>query len=415
MAVPKLRFGADDGSEFPEWEEKKFGDVFENMNNNTYSRECLNYSVGVVKNIHYGDILMKFGACVDVGNEDIPYINEGLNFEKYNKLENGDIVIADTAEDDTVGKAVEIQNNNHLDVVAGLHTIACRPKYEFAARYLGYYLNSDAYHFQLRPYMQGIKVTSISKTNIQLTTIQIPSLPEQRKIAEFLSMIDEIIQSTESELTAWQERKKGVMQKIFNREVRFKADDGSEFPEWEEKTFSEILSENKIPIPKPTNGYERLGIRSHGKGTFHEYVPAGEGLDVDTMYVVEAHNLILNITFAWEQAIAITDNEDDGKLVSHRFPQYKFNDGFDWHYFKYDILDKKLKHELGLASPGGAGRNRVLNKSDFLRIKRVVPCLDEQKKIADCLSSLDDVISNIQAELSAWKEFKKGLLQQMFV
>ena len=133
------------------------------------------------------------------------------------------------------------------------------------------------------------------------------------------------------------------------------------------------------------------------------------------MYVVEAHNLILNITFAWEQAIAITDNEDDGKLVSHRFPQYKFNDGFDWHYFKYDILDKKLKHELGLASPGGAGRNRVLNKSDFLRIKRVVPCLDEQKKIVDCLSSLDDVINQIKAELSAWKEFKKGLLQQMFV
>lgn len=211
----EVRFKADDGSEFPEWEEKKFGDVFENMNNNTYSRECLNYSVGVVKNIHYGDILVKFGACVDVGNEDIPYINEGLNFEKYNRLENGDIVIADTAEDDTVGKAVEIENNNHLDVVAGLHTIACRPKYEFAARYLGYYLNSDAYHFQLRPYMQGIKVTSISKTNIQLTTIQIPSLPEQKKIADCLSSLDDVINQIQAELSAWKEFKKGLMQQMF--------------------------------------------------------------------------------------------------------------------------------------------------------------------------------------------------------
>lgn len=211
----EVQFKADDGSEFPEWEEKKFGDVFENMNNNTYSRECLNYSVGVVKNIHYGDILVKFGACVDVGNEDIPYINEGLNFEKYNRLENGDIVIADTAEDDTVGKAVEIENNNHLDVVAGLHTIACRPKYEFAARYLGYYLNSDAYHFQLRPYMQGIKVTSISKTNIQLTTIQIPSLPEQKKIADCLSSLDDVINQIQAELSAWKEFKKGLLQQMF--------------------------------------------------------------------------------------------------------------------------------------------------------------------------------------------------------
>lgn len=196
--------------------------------------------------------------------------------------------------------------------------------------------------------------------------------------------------------------------------LRFRADDGTEFPEWKEKTFSEILSENKIPIPKPTNGYERLGIRSHGKGTFHECVPAGEGLDVDTMYVVEAHNLILNITFAWEQAIAVTDDKDDGKLVSHRFPQYKFNDGFNWHYFKYDILDKKLKHELGLASPGGAGRNRVLNKSDFLKIKRVVPCLNEQRKIADFLSTIDEIIKTTEAELSAWQERKKGVMQKIF-
>lgn len=137
-------------------------------------------------------------------------------------------------------------------------------------------------------------------------------------------------------------------------------------------------------------------------------------MDVDTMYVVEAYNLILNITFAWEQAIAVTDDKDDGKLVSHRFPQYKFNDGFDWHYFKYDILDKKLKHELGLASPGGAGRNRVLNKSDFLKIKRVVPCLNEQKKIASFLSTIDEIITTSEAELTAWQECKKGVIQKIF-
>ena len=259
--------------------------------------------------------------------------------------------------------------NNHAHVLKALDSN------------VNYFICEELESFDYRKYNSGGAQPKLNQATCKAIIMQMPCIEEQRKIASFLSAIDTQLELSRSELSKWEQFKKGMLQKIFHQEIRFRAEDGSVYQEWEEKTFSEILSENKIPIPKPTNGYERLGIRSHGKGTFHEYVPAGEGLDVDTMYVVEAHNLILNITFAWEQAIAITDNEDDGKLVSHRFPQYKFNDGFDWHYFKYDILDKKLKHELGLASPGGAGRNRVLNKSDFLRIKRVVPCLDEQKKL----------------------------------
>ena len=211
----EVRFKADDGSEFPEWEEKTFADVFENMNNNTFSRDCLNYSSGFAKNIHYGDILVKFNSYVDVMNDEIPYINKELSYTKYSCLQDGDIVIADTAEDETVGKAVEIENANNMAVVAGLHTIACRPKMKFAKRYLGYYLNSDTYHMQLRPYMQGIKVTSISKSNISLTKIILPSLPEQKKIADCLSSLDDVINQIQAELSAWKEFKKGLLQQMF--------------------------------------------------------------------------------------------------------------------------------------------------------------------------------------------------------
>lgn len=211
----EVRFKAYDGSEFPEWEEKKFADVFENMNNNTFSRDCLNYGFGFAKNIHYGDILVKFNSYVDVMNDEIPYINKELSYSKYSCLQDGDIVIADTAEDETVGKAVEIENTNNMAVVAGLHTIACRPKMKFAKRYLGYYLNSDTYHMQLRPYMQGIKVTSISKSNISLTKIIVPSLPEQKKIADCLSSLDDVINQIQAELSAWKEFKKGLLQQMF--------------------------------------------------------------------------------------------------------------------------------------------------------------------------------------------------------
>ena len=109
-------------------------------------------------------------------------------------LQNGDIVIADTAEDETVGKCSEIAGLSDEKVIAGLHTIPCRPLFNFASGYLGYYLNSDAYHRQLLPLMQGIKVTSISKSALQDTEIQYPKLlDEQEQIGTFFRDLDHLI------------------------------------------------------------------------------------------------------------------------------------------------------------------------------------------------------------------------------
>ena len=163
---------------------------------------------------------------------------------------------------------------------------------------------------------------------------------------------------------------------------------------WEQRELGEIITENLKPVPKPDGEYIRLGIRSHAKGTFHEIVPAGGGLDVDTMYVVESNNLIVNITFAWEEAWAITTDEDAGKLVSHRFPQYKFNQNQYPIFYKYRLNNPRMKYDLELASPGGAGRNRVLNKSAFLKIPVFIPkAYDEQSKIGTYFRTLDHLIT----------------------
>lgn len=211
----EVRFKADDGSDFPAWEEKMFWDVFANLTNNTLSRECLNAKSGQARNIHYGDVLVKYGAVVDVQRDGAPFVNPDVECKRWDCLKDGDVVIADTAEDETVGKAVEISNAGSDIVYSGLHTIACRPKEEFAPGYLGNYINSMSYHDQLRPYMQGIKVTSVSKTNIGLTHLLIPSLPEQRKIADCLASMDEVIQKSKDELAKWQELKKGLLQQMF--------------------------------------------------------------------------------------------------------------------------------------------------------------------------------------------------------
>ena len=211
----EVRFKADDGSDFPDWEERTFADVFIKLRNNTLSRDCLNAESGQARNIHYGDVLVKYGSIVDIQNNQVPFVNSDVECKRWDRLKDGDIVIADTAEDDSVGKAVEVTNIGSDVVYSGLHTIACRPREKLARNYLGYYMNSDAYHDQLRPYMQGIKVTSVSKGNIALTRMSVPSLPEQRKIADCLASLDDVIAKAKDELDAWCELKKGLLQQMF--------------------------------------------------------------------------------------------------------------------------------------------------------------------------------------------------------
>lgn len=184
--------------------------------------------------------------------------------------------------------------------------------------------------------------------------------------------------------------------------------------EWKQTPLKNIIYSNIIEAPKPTTDYIRLGIRSHCKGTFHELVKIENILSADKMYIVPKNNLILNITFAWEQAIAITDDNDEGKYISNRFPTFAFKDNQLPTFYKYIIPQKRLKYDLNVASPGGAGRNRVLNKKLFLSIPVNIPLLKEQEKIAKFLSTVDKKITNLENTITSLENQKKGLLQQIF-
>lgn len=184
--------------------------------------------------------------------------------------------------------------------------------------------------------------------------------------------------------------------------------------EWKQTPLKNIIYSNIIEAPKPTTDYIRLGIRSHCKGTFHELVKIENILSADKMYIVPKNNLILNITFAWEQAIAITDDNDEGKYISNRFPTFAFKDNQLPTFYKYIIPQKRLKYDLNVASPGGAGRNRVLNKKLFLSIPVNIPLLKEQEKIAKFLTTVDKKITNLENTITSLENQKKGLLQQIF-
>lgn len=177
------------------WEQRKLGDCFEFLKNNTLSRADLNGENGTARNVHYGDILIKFGDCLDGERSDLPFITDDTVLPKFagSILREGDVIFADTAEDEAAGKCVELRKLPKEPTISGLHTIPARPRFPFGSGYLGHYLNSDAYHRQLLPLMQGIKVISVSKAALQDTQVRFPRLSEQAAIGAALSEIDNLI------------------------------------------------------------------------------------------------------------------------------------------------------------------------------------------------------------------------------
>ena len=336
------------------------------------------------------------------------------DFEKFKiKPQIGDILMTRITAG-IIGDTAVIEKDEELGYYVSLALI--RKKAEINSYFLNYYINSPQFKHEL--HKKIIHVAFPQKINlgdIGSCYIKIPILTEQEKIASFLTSIDNLISTQESNISILETYNRGLISKIFKQEIRFKDDNGNEFPDWEETTLGNIITPNIIETSKPTKDYIRLGIRSHCKGTFHEKVKIENILEADKMYLVPKDNLIVNITFAWEQAIAITTKEDEGKYVSGRFPTYAFNNNQLPAFYKFVISNKKLKYDMGVASPGGAGRNRVLNRELFLKIKITIPCLKEQEKIANFLTSLDNVLLEEKNYLEYLKTIKKGLLQQMFV
>ena len=178
------------------WEQRKFNDVFSILQNCTLSRAELSYDNGEAFNIHYGDVLIKFGEVIDAETALLPRITDEKIVASFRSsaLQDGDIIIADTAEDEAVGKCAEMLNLQEKTAISGLHTIPVRPTARFATGYLGYFMNSPAFHDQLLPLMQGTKVTSVSKSALQDTVISFPSeRAEQGQIGRYFMALDTLI------------------------------------------------------------------------------------------------------------------------------------------------------------------------------------------------------------------------------
>ena len=399
--VPKLRFKEFSG----EWEEKTLGEI---------SSKVL-YGIGSSAIAYDG--VNKYLRITDIDESSRTFIpnpltSPGGDIEEKYKLVAGDLVFARTGA--STGKSYLYNEKDGNLIYAGFlikfHINKANP----------YFVYINTFKEQYYKWVQIMSMRSgqpgINAEEYKLLPLFLPSKQEQEKIASFLNQIDIKIEQLTKKEELLKQYKKGVMQKIFNQEIRFKDDDGSEFCDWEEYTLNDFLIPALREVEKPKENYLAIGVRSHCKGTFQKPDSEPDKIAMDRLYVVKENDLIVNITFAWESAIAIVKKEDEGGLVSHRFPTYTFDEKIsNSKYFQYVIIQKRFRIMLDLISPGGAGRNRVMSKKDFLTLKWELPCIEEQIKIASFLSSIDSKIEQVQKQLNSTKEFKKALLQQMFV
>lgn len=407
QTLPRIRFtelGKESG-----YSRYKFDDMFsfssgKNIKQNEASPE---YDIPCVR---YGELYHMYGEVISKTINKTNLQRSELTFSLGNE-----ILLPSAGEDPLdIGSASALTIK---DVAIGRTINVLRPNgtVEYSPTYVSYYIN-EKLRKKISTLARGASISNVYNSDLKGLKIDLPSIDEQNKVADFLSSVDEKVGLLKEKHALLNLYKKGVMQKLFKQEIRFKDENGKAFPDWQEKTMNQVLNPEVREISKPSKKYLALGIRSHMKGTFQKPDSDPDAIAMEKLFVVRPNDLVVNITFAWEGAIAIAKAEDDGGLVSHRFPTYTFKKDEATHrYFKHIIQLKRFKYMLDLISPGGAGRNRVLSKSEFLKLKWDLPSVKEQEKIADFLDTLDNKLQAINEQIELTQTFKKGLLQQMFV
>jgi type I restriction enzyme S subunit len=356
-----------------------------------------------------GAITLNPGNILD-GKLNLSELNY-ISWEKFEespeiKIYNGDILIVKTGF--STGKTCIVSGLDYPTTInpqiCVLKKIKCDPVY-FANQCLTY-----NFQIQTKKSIGTGAVLSMPQGQIEKFQIPIAPLPEQKKIAEILSTWDKTISTTQKLIDELKLRNKGLAQKLLTGKIRLKGFQGK----WNKKPLSYYLDYTPRPIDKPSDNFLALGVRSHGKGIFHKQDFDPDAIAMETLYEVKENDLVVNITFAWEHAIAVANKEDEGGLVSHRFPTYVFKSNkASPNYFKFLILQPYFKYLLDLISPGGAGRNRVLSKKEFIKLEIKCPALDEQLAIASVLTEADKELKLHQQQIATLKEQKKGLMQKL--
>ena len=410
------------------WEQRKLDEVFDcTVPNNTLSRAELSYDEGTVLNVHYGDVLIKYVSVLDVQKDDIPRIPHRCR-EDFNGalLQDGDVIIADTAEDETTGKACEISNSQGSAIVSGLHTMVCRPRHRMALGYLGYYLNSNAYHHQLLPLMQGIKVLSLSRSNIQKTSVSYPiEVKEQKFIANYFSQLDRLISLHQRKYDKLQVLKKAMLEKMFPKngssvpEIRFKGFTDA----WEQRKLGDIMNVTSVKRIHQSD-WTDSGVRFLRA---RDIVSASKNEEPDDYLYIskekyDEYSLISGKVSVGDLLVTGVGTIGVPYLIRNSEPLY-FKDGniiwfqngtkIDGDFFLYSFFGKAIQDFINESAGIGTVGTYTIESGKKTPIS--LPEMKEQQQIGAYFRNLDNLITLHQRELEKLQNIKKSMLEKMFV
>ena len=398
-----------------EWQLDRLKENFEFKTNNTLSRDTLSDS-GIIQDVHYGDVLVKYGSHLDVQKDDVPYISDD-GFRASSFISDGDVIIADTAEDETVGKATEVLNVGNNKLVSGLHTMWLHPinQEKYALGYLGYAFNASIYHNQLLPLMQGTKVTSVSKSAIKDTYIVVPSKSEQTRIATALSNVDALISELDKLIEKKRAIKQGAMQQLLTGKKRLK---GFSEP-WVEKKLGEDATILRGGSPRPIEDYitdSQDGLNWIKIGDVKpedKYLRKTaekikkEGLS-KTRQVKKGDFILSNsMSFGRPYILDIDGCIHDGWLVIQ-----DYQEAYDMQFLYYILCSDAIMNQYVSMAAGSSVQN--LNKEKVTNVLLYAPTsLQEQSAIASVLTSMDNEISALEAKEAKYEQIKQGMMQQL--
>lgn len=303
-------------------------------------------------------------------------------------------------------------DRNQIDVVASTGYAQIRTKEN--PHFLYQFLHTNKFVSDVLVRSTGTNYPAINSNDLAKITINIPYIEEQKRIAEFLGVVDEKTSALEKKKELLEKYKKGVMQKIFTQQIRFKDENGQNYSEWQERQLGQILKESNEKTTK-INQYDVLSSTSKGLFLQSEYFKKEIASQDNAGYkILRKNQIVFSPQNLWLGNINMNDCFEVG-IVSPSYKIYEIK-GANIKYFKQIIKLPRMLYEYAQASEQGASIvRRNLDINSFLSIKIDIPSDKEQEKIAGLLTSLDDKIELENKKLRQAKLFKKSLLQKMFV
>ena len=397
---PRLRFKKFDG----DWEKTTIGAKSEIVTSG--SRDWAQYYSDSGDKFIRMTNLVRNGINLDLSDLRFVQLPVGSNEGKRTSLEKGDILISITAELGKLGWIPEGLGTAYINQ----HTALVRMKNTLDSKFVAYALSTEKYNNKLNSLNDSGAKAGLNLGTIRSFELTIPSKPEQTQIASFLSVVDEKISQLTQKLELLSQYKQGMMQKLFSQQVRFKADDKSEFGEWEEKELKDIAEINPKSKKLPES-FIYIDLESVEKGQLllqknielqdapsraQRLLAKGDVL-FQMVRPYQQNNYYFNLSGEY---VASTGYAQIRTKLDSKFIYYALHEK--------TFLDEVMNRCTGTSYP-------AINSSDLSSIEILIPCLEEQTKIANFLSAIDQKIEVVAQQIEQAKQWKKGLLQQMFI